>query len=175
MLEGWDPQRDTETWKGLWWNSGVWDQDCPSTSSSLLRCPGGEDTELYLPLRMPMTVPGVPRVQSKLSDCHPPPPKSLLWLDWWNVLLRAWSAFQDPPPAETPRNPKHQSNAADRPACPCYWPSTGLSGFLRAPKNPKGSVFVLQSLQPVVSPVLCWLFRPSLNQLSADTSCLTGY
>lgn len=105
-LEGWDPQKNIETWiSRLWQNSGVWDQARRSTPSSLLRCTGGEDRAVSPPHYDPECDLGS-------HSCNPITltvihlfKRGLVWLEWWKGLLRAWSAFQDPAAAEMPKNP----------------------------------------------------------------------
>lgn len=105
--------------------------------------------------------------------------KSLVWLGWWKWSLESLEGSSGSSTSWEPQ--KFWSISArmhtGQPAAVTgsLWPNRVLGGFLRAPKNPKGFVFVLQFLYPVVSPVPSWPFRPSLNQVSADTNCLTGY
>lgn len=98
-LEGRDPQKDAEIWKGLWQNWGVWDEICHSTSSFLLSAQ--ERTQSCAsPSVWP---PQWPAAQSNHSGCDLPPQNERCgWGD--GCSLEGWSAFQDPPPAGTPRN-----------------------------------------------------------------------
>lgn len=105
-LGSWDPQKDTETPKGLWGKFRCVRSRLPLHTLLPPQVHRGEATELCLPLSVTTTVSWGPTraIQSLWLWSTSSKRVSCGWADG-NGPLRAWRAFQDPAAAESPRNP----------------------------------------------------------------------